>query len=238
MSKNSGLNFPGIYTITRIASGSVYIGQATNIRIRWQHHNRSLRRGHHRNFVLQRAWNEHGPEAFVFAVVKDMRDVPLNELQEALNAAEIALLTLHPRAYNLMEAGVSGTIASASTRALLSHIRKNQWADPIYRAKQRASIMALYADPEWKAARDAAVKIGKNSAKTKTDVSAQMKALWKTSDHKTAQSAKRTANWQDPAYREQQSASRKAAWADPTIRASRLAALKAGWAKRKAAKLP
>lgn len=234
MSKNSGLNYPGIYTITRIASGSVYVGQAINIRVRWQHHNRDLRKNRHRNFVLQTAWNEHGHGAFVFAVVRDLRDVPLDRLAAALNAAEIEVLASFHRSYNLMEAGYSGTTASAATREILSRAQTANWATPGRREKQVAAIKALYADPVWKAARDAAVKEGKNSTKTKSDVSVQMKALWQTPEHQATQSAKRVANWEDPAYRAQQSASRAATWADPAVRKRRTDGIKAAHARRRA----
>lgn len=232
MSKNSGLNFPGIYTITRVASGSVYVGQASNIRIRWQHHNRDLRKNRHRNFVLQRAWNKHGSEAFVFAVVKDLTDVPLADLAAALNAAEIEALLSSPRAYNLMVAGESGTLASKETKALLSKIQTASWADPKRHRKQSALMRAMYAaNPAWKAARDAAVKESRSTDKARAATSAQAIALWESDEHRAEQSAKRSANWQDPTYRQQQSDSRKASWANPESRARRIEGLKAAAAR-------
>lgn len=236
MTKRSELNFPAIYTITHTASGKTYVGQTTNLRIRWMLHRSDLRKGKHRNIYLQNAWNKHGKDAFEFSVYRNMSDVPPEQLADALNRAEIELLSSILEPYNLMEAGVSGMVAGAETREIWSQQRTALWATPEHRAKQRASILALYANPEWKAARDAAVKEGKNTPETKSAVSVQMTALWETVEHRAAQSAKRIANWQDPEYRAQQTASRKATWADPEVRKRRGDAIKAAHARRKAAK--
>lgn len=237
MTKRSELNFPAIYTITHIASGKTYVGQTINVRIRWQLHRSALRRGKHRNCYLQHAWNKHGADTFEFAIYRDLRDVPSDQLAEALNKAEIELLATIKSPYNLMEAGMSGTVAGEETKALLRAHRKILWADPNHREKQRNSILELYAAPEWKAARDAAVKEGKNTPESKASVSAHAISLWADPQHRATQSAKRKANWQDPAYREQQLASRRASAANPEVRRRRSEGLKAAHARRKAAKL-
>lgn len=236
MTKRSELNFPAIYTITHTASGKVYVGQTINVRIRWQLHRSDLRKGKHRNRYLQAAWNKYGSDAFVFAIHKDMRNVPNNELAKALNQEEITLLSSLEETYNLMEAGQSGTVASEQTKALLKKRRHETWSNPAFREKQRAGIMERYADAEWKAARDAAVKEGKNQPNAKAAVSAQMSALWQTKEHREAMSERRKTNWQDPTYRAQQTVSRSATWDDPEVRRKRSEGIKAAHARRRAAK--
>jgi group I intron endonuclease len=59
----------GVYTITH-DSGKVYVGSSVDIRRRWQHHRRHLRRGSHSNSHLQAAWTKHGEDSFTFAVVE------------------------------------------------------------------------------------------------------------------------------------------------------------------------
>jgi group I intron endonuclease len=239
MTRKHELSIPGIYTITHVASGKVYVGQSDRIRRRWMSHRGNLKKSNHRNFLLQRAWNAHGPEAFVFAIYTDLSHVPSDQLIDALNAAERQALIDFPMTYNLMEAGDRGPSAGQYTRELWSVQRKKMWDDPEFRAKRSVETKAMYANnPEWKAARDAAVKEGKNTPKTKAAVSAQMADLWKTPEHQAAMSALHTAYWQDPEYRAQQKASREAAWKDPIKRQRRIDGLKAAWARRKAAEKP
>lgn len=60
----------GIYRITCIVTGKFYIGSAVNLRRRHQEHFRDLHRNAHYNRKLQRAWNKHGKEAFVFDILE------------------------------------------------------------------------------------------------------------------------------------------------------------------------
>src|SRR5215471_11133647 len=142
------LNIPGIYTLTNSVSGTVYIGQARNIRKRWEVHRSTLERGIHRNAYLQRAWQKYGAAVFRFEVILDLSAVPKDEMTARLNEEEIAALLRYPDTYNLMEAGYSGTIASDATRALLSKQRLARWADPVSRARIVAAMRERAADPE------------------------------------------------------------------------------------------
>jgi len=65
----------GIYRILCTASGNCYIGSSSNIQKRWHLHRSELRRGIHHSFVLQRAYNLHGPEAFLFEILEAVEDV-------------------------------------------------------------------------------------------------------------------------------------------------------------------
>src|ERR1035441_551106 len=59
---------PGIYLISHIVSGSVYVGQSVLIRIRLgQHHEMLTLRAHH-NRGLQHLWNSHPPDTFSASV--------------------------------------------------------------------------------------------------------------------------------------------------------------------------
>lgn len=235
MSKKSTWNIPGIYTITNLQTGVVYVGQARNIRKRWEVHRSTLRSGSHRNCYLQRAWNKYGEGAFAFKVHLDLSPVSLASLGDALNDAEIKTLSAFTETYNLMEAGFSGTVASDETRALLSAQRKALWADAAFRKKRSEAARALHADPDFKARHASAVAEGKRTPEARATMSNRTKQLWASDTHREEQSRRRVANWQDPAYRQRQADSRKASWADPQKRANRVAGLKASWARRKAA---
>ncbi len=71
----------GIYKITSIASGKIYIGCASNVRTRINGHLYDLRRDKHYNSYLQRAWIKYGEENFVFEIVEkcDINDLHAKE---------------------------------------------------------------------------------------------------------------------------------------------------------------
>jgi len=72
---------PGIYKITSIASGKIYIGCASNVRTRINGHLYDLRQNKHHNSYLQKAWIKYGEENFVFEIVEkcDINDLHAKE---------------------------------------------------------------------------------------------------------------------------------------------------------------
>lgn len=236
MSHRSPLTIPGIYAVTNTISGRVYVGQAVNIRKRWEVHRCTLETGNHRNRYLQRAWNKYGADAFRFEVLVDLTGVPRSERAARLNEEEIAALRRFPDTYNLMQAGRSGAVAGPETRALWSAQRKAIWADPVLRQRIVEAMRKRAADPLHQKRRGASLSLYNQTPETKAVRSARFRRMWDDPEHREKQSAKRQANWKDPAYREQQAASRAAAWLDPQKRANRIAGLKAAWVRRKAAR--
>ncbi|HVX57596.1 MAG TPA: GIY-YIG nuclease family protein [Candidatus Saccharimonadales bacterium] len=236
MNRKVATSIPGIYLITNTISGKVYVGQAINIRRRWESHRHYLTKGEHRNSYLQRSWTKHGPDKFIFSVLVDLSAIAPDQLCVALNKAEIDALAAFPNTYNLMQAGISAPVAGPETRAIWSEQRKAMWSDPGFRESQSRKMKEHYAsNPEWKARRDASVAEALRTPEQRNIASERFKALWQNPEHQKAQSANRKANWQDPAYKEQQSASRRAAWADPEVRQRRVDAIKAAHARRRIA---
>lgn len=72
----------GIYLILNTKTRKIYIGQAFNIRQRWQLHRRSLRGGYHHNIHLQRAWNKYGATAFEFKILEYCSIEQLDEREQ------------------------------------------------------------------------------------------------------------------------------------------------------------
>lgn len=71
---------PGVYKITRIKTGEVYIGQAVNVSTRWTEHTKSaLGIGTLASSQLHRAMAEDGPENFTFELLEK---VPKEKLRE------------------------------------------------------------------------------------------------------------------------------------------------------------
>lgn len=235
MTMRSPLSIPGIYTVTNTVSGTVYVGQAMNIRKRWEAHRSTLDNGKHRNGYLQRAWNKYGAAAFRFEVILDLSAVAKDDLAARLNEEEIAALRRLPDTYNLMEAGWSGAIASDATRHLLSQKRLAMWADPILRERIVAAMKKRAADPEHQKRRGAGIAAYRNTPEAKAAVSAHAKSLWADPEHRAQQSAIRRRNWQDEDYRTQQAESRSATWQDPEVREKRRAGMREAWVRRKAA---
>ena len=54
----------GIYKIECLINHKVYIGQSTNIELRWKHHIYQLKKNNHENKYLQAAWNKYGSSNF------------------------------------------------------------------------------------------------------------------------------------------------------------------------------
>lgn len=71
---------PGVYKITRIKTGEVYIGQAVNVSTRWTEHTKSaLGIGTLASSQLHRVMAEDGPENFTFELLEK---VPKEKLRE------------------------------------------------------------------------------------------------------------------------------------------------------------
>lgn len=69
----------GIYKITCLENGRVYIGQAKNILSRWTEHKTKLNGNYHINKHLQSAWNKYGSDKFIFEVLEFCDYEELNE---------------------------------------------------------------------------------------------------------------------------------------------------------------
>lgn len=65
------LDAVGIYVIYNNVNGKFYVGSTTHsFRLRWYAHLYQLRLNKHSNFILQRAWNKYGENAFEFRIVE------------------------------------------------------------------------------------------------------------------------------------------------------------------------
>lgn len=112
----------GIYRITNRVTDECYVGLAQDISSRWKAHFQSLRWGSHHAARFQASYNEHGAEAFDFAVLEQCprADLPRRErywidrLRPALNQNTLSLYS--PKTKSDVEAVLTQR-ASAKTVA-------------------------------------------------------------------------------------------------------------------------
>ncbi len=71
----------GIYRITNTVNGKHYYGSTIDWGTRLATHRRHLRRGHHENGHLQRAWNKYGETAFEFVWIVDVEADRLHDIE-------------------------------------------------------------------------------------------------------------------------------------------------------------
>lgn len=99
----------GIYKITNLTNGKVYVGQSIHIEQRFKEHEYSLCNNRHDNRYLQAAWNKYGKASFMFEVIEECR-------VDELDARETYWKQYHdPNTYNLGNTKGKGT-TSAETR--------------------------------------------------------------------------------------------------------------------------
>jgi group I intron endonuclease len=67
-------NISGIYKITNLTNGKVYIGSAVNIEGRWSAHKSLLEGGKHHSRYFQNAWNKYGDQSFQFEILEKVEN--------------------------------------------------------------------------------------------------------------------------------------------------------------------
>lgn len=125
----------GIYAITHVETGRIYIGSSSRLSKRLIEHKTALTTGRHHNKYLQSAWASDGPSAFRFSVVEVLGET------STLIEREQHFLDLHkPNVYNYgpcAKSAVRGVNKSAETKAKMSAVAKQRQYSAETRAKMR-----------------------------------------------------------------------------------------------------
>lgn len=136
----------GIYTITCIANGRVYVGSAVDFGSRRRLHLHNLRNGNHHSQKMQRSFNKYGESAFEFALVLECeRDCLIAEEQKFINEIR-PWFNSNPVAGSRL-----GSKATQETkeRLRLSHLGKKPSAEAV--KAQRAAMLEYAKNPEVRA---------------------------------------------------------------------------------------
>lgn len=94
----------GIYSITNLKNGKMYIGMSSQLRKRKYTHFWSLREGHHCNAHLQNSYNKHGEHNFIFNIIEECQE-------EILSTREVYYI----EKYNSVESGYNLTYGGEGT---------------------------------------------------------------------------------------------------------------------------
>lgn len=146
------LNQSGIYKITCLPTGKVYVGSSFYLIRRRNRHWAELKAGKHHSSYLQRAWKKYGPDAFAFEVVELVADrSKLIEREQAW----ITVLNALGSGFNMVPADKGRQTyklnLTPEARARRSELMKHRLIDPNQRIKMEEGRRRRYAeDPEFK----------------------------------------------------------------------------------------
>lgn len=129
----------GVYTITHLASGRLYIGSASNFARRWRVHKCLLNKGQHHSAPLQAAWNKYGESAFAFKPL--MVCAPENIIFYEQRAIDVYKATDRLLGFNVMPVAGSraGSVHSESTKLKI----KTKRATQVFSAETRAFFSTI-----------------------------------------------------------------------------------------------
>ena len=128
----------GIYKITNLINGKVYIGKSVDIlNKRWPYHKSLLNCGKHINKHLQHSWNKYGEDNFDFSIIYECKSNDLDDYE--IYYIELYKSYLSEFGYNKTYGG-DGAIPTEETRKKMSIAHQGILGTPESRAKQSLKL--------------------------------------------------------------------------------------------------
>ncbi len=170
----------GIYQIRCLISGKLYIGSSNALNKRWNEHRNKLSKGVHHSVLLQRAWEKHGPENFVFEILELIGDKEelIRVEQQYLDRLQTCDKT---KGYNIakiadMPVGFDGRTHTPETKAKMSNRAKGRIFTPETRAKMRATVTGRKMSVEARAKMSAFQKARKQTPEHRAKIAASIRS--------------------------------------------------------------
>jgi group I intron endonuclease len=169
MSVNNQTRIVGIYKITCVPNGKIYIGSSVDVHRRWGLHRTHLNTGNHNNKYLLRAFEKYGKESFVWEIIEECSEDILWEREQHY------LDTLQPfneKGYNsarVVKAPMTGRKHTLEDRQKMSRVQKAR----NYKHTE-----------EWKLANSLRNKGKKRSLEASAKTAAKLKGRKFTEEHK------------------------------------------------------
>jgi group I intron endonuclease len=110
----------GLYKITCLINGYVYVGQSKNIAKRIIDHKSKLKRNVNANRLLQADYNKYGPDAFLYTQILDIEPDRWDKMERTIIESH------KPKIYNLDSGGRQGFSRDPSTLEKLSEMNNGE----------------------------------------------------------------------------------------------------------------
>lgn len=134
----------GIYIIRNLATEKVYVGSTINFNKRWQTHKTNLKKNKHSSIKLQRSYNKHGLDKFVFEIIEripydkeiiiEREDFFIKTYNSKVNGYNIAdaafgdVLSTHPNKTEIIKK--MSTTINKNISAMSKEERSKKWGKP------------------------------------------------------------------------------------------------------------
>lgn len=96
----------GVYKITNIENGKIYIGSSNNILQRWKNHIRELEHNSHKNMFLQSDWNKYKETSFIFEILQECNEEERYDVEQKY-LDELFPFYRNGKGYNISEKSTS-----------------------------------------------------------------------------------------------------------------------------------
>jgi len=108
----------GIYRITNLTNGKIYIGSSIDIYKRWKQHISKLNNNNHHNIHLQRSWNIHKEESFIFDILEISNDL-INQEQYWIDSTDCCDINI---GYNISRTAIAPKIKDENDCTYLNKV--------------------------------------------------------------------------------------------------------------------